>query len=93
MAPMSDEQFRNASAKLRDRLLRLKLKKLREMNDKYFARPRAPARQGGARSRRGKSPARDATVMPRNGQSPQGTTAASPRWGTGEVNAIKEPIK
>jgi hypothetical protein len=41
MAPMSDEQFRNASAKLRDRLLRLKLKKLREMNDKYFARPRA----------------------------------------------------
>ena len=41
MAPMSDEQFRNASAKLRDRLLRLKLKKRREMNDKYFARPRA----------------------------------------------------
>jgi hypothetical protein len=39
MAPMSDEQFRNASAKLRDRLLRLTLKKLRE-NDKYFARPR-----------------------------------------------------
>ncbi len=40
MAPMSDEQFRNASTKLRDRLLRLKLKKLREINDKYFARPR-----------------------------------------------------
>ena len=40
MASLSDEQFRNASAKLRDRLLRLTLKKLREMNDKYFARPR-----------------------------------------------------
>ena len=40
MAPMSDEQFRKARAKLRDRLLRLTLKKLRAMNDKYFARPR-----------------------------------------------------
>jgi hypothetical protein len=40
MAPMSNEQFRNASAKSRDRLLRLTLKKLREMSDKYFARPR-----------------------------------------------------
>jgi hypothetical protein len=40
MAPMSDEQFRKARAKLRDRLLRLTLKKLRDMNDTYFARPR-----------------------------------------------------
>ena len=40
MAPMSDEQFRRARAKLRDRLLRLTLKKLRDMNDKYFAHPR-----------------------------------------------------
>ena len=37
MAPMSDELFRKARAKLRDRLLRLTLKKLRDM---YFARPR-----------------------------------------------------
>ena len=49
MALMSNEQFRNASAKLRDRLLRLTLKKLREINDKYFARP--PARRLGKEAR------------------------------------------
>ena len=40
MATMSDEKFRKAQLKARDRMMRFTLWKLREMRDKYVGRPR-----------------------------------------------------
>ena len=40
MPPMSDEEYRNAQLKVRDRMMRLTLWKVREMRAKYVGRPR-----------------------------------------------------